>query len=152
MNTPFEFRDLKTIYEAQAKIIELPNGNRAKICAAPFYNCQTFSIASMVNVLDYYLHNEEESEKNEFWKFLYKCVQYTGKPQICIDIYQNWHDKMLDICKDYTIEVLIDAPYINNTKSKMVMLLIKLDTNKLYEIYRAKEIKEKELELAKEKV
>lgn len=89
-----------------------------KIIQSPFYNCQTFSIAYIIDIIT-------SPNLKDYLHYIYTV---TGKPQLIIDIKRDYE---LYIEKVFKPERRVfKQQYVNSNSTNMTIYLLRVDTLK----------------------
>lgn len=112
-----EFRELTNDFPKVAKVRTRNSSDDIYIYQTPFLNCQMFSIGGVNKLLI-----RDDEYVNAFIK---KCIDYTGKKQLCIDVTRGESKFILDRLTPYIREIN-SMEYINGNGTEMVIHVIKL--------------------------
>jgi hypothetical protein len=99
-------------------------GTDIQIISSPFANCQTFSIMNVHNFIHLPIKTVANILKEPVKKFL--------KRQVTLDLTKKDFEPFVKHIKPF-IRQINRKSYINNNDTEMVLCVIKLNTNKLYE-------------------
>ena len=119
-----EFKLISKDKDEFPRLWSIGDSGEFKLFESPFGNCQSFSL-----IQARYIKYMEADDIKPFLKSLAGIVK---RKQMIIDLNNDISDDIINKLKQYTINI-VSTPYISTNGSKMVMHIIQLSAEKIFE-------------------